>query len=125
MEGSVIYGNSNTGGLIYNSVPQYKTRISSNGVEWYPECSNIFLPYYYITYSLKNTLKPEKIIFNDPATIVYWNDGTKTVVKCSKNEKFIEEVGLAMAFMKKLYPSRSEFLRLVENAYHQENKQAE
>lgn len=24
----------------------------------------------------------KKVIFNDPATIVLWNDGTKTVVKC-------------------------------------------
>lgn len=42
----------------------------------------------------------EKVIFNDPATIVFWKDGTKTVVKAS-NEKFDPEKGLAMAIAKK------------------------
>ncbi len=30
----------------------------------------------------------ERIIFNPPATIVFWTDGTKTVVKCAEGEKF-------------------------------------
>lgn len=42
------------------------------------------------------------VIFNDPATIVFWSDGTKTVVKCCKNDNFDEEKGLAMAVLKKL-----------------------
>lgn len=45
--------------------------------------------------------KIEKVIFNDPATIVIWTDGTKTVVK-SEGEKFDPEKGLAMAISKKL-----------------------
>ncbi len=46
-------------------------------------------------------VKPEieKVIFNDPATIVFWGDGTKTVVK-AVNEPFDPEKGLAMAFAK-------------------------
>ena len=44
-----------------------------------------------------------RVIFNEPATIVFWNDGTKTVVKCMEDEEFDEEKGIAMAFMKKLY----------------------
>lgn len=42
----------------------------------------------------------KKVIFNDPATIVYWEDYTKTVVKCEK-EKYDPEKGLAMAIAKK------------------------
>ena len=42
----------------------------------------------------------KNVIFNDPATIVFWNDGTKTVVK-AQNEKFDPEKGLAMAIAKK------------------------
>ena len=62
-------------------------------------------------------LKPEKIIFqNNYATIVYWNDGTKTVVKKSKEDEFIPEVGFAMALVKKMYGNRSEILRWIENA---------
>ena len=30
----------------------------------------------------------ERIIFNDPATIVIWADGTRTVVKACKEDKF-------------------------------------
>ena len=46
-------------------------------------------------------LKMKKVIFNDPATIVYWNDGTKTVVKASDGDEFDAEKGLAMAVVKK------------------------
>lgn len=42
----------------------------------------------------------KKVIFNDPATIVLWSDGTKTVVK-AENEAFDQEKGLAMAICKK------------------------
>lgn len=38
--------------------------------------------------------------FSDPATIVFWRDGTKTVVK-AVNEPFDKEKGLAMAIAKK------------------------
>lgn len=43
-----------------------------------------------------------KVIFNDPATIVFWSDGTKTVVKCCEDDTFDKEKGLAMAVLKKL-----------------------
>lgn len=44
------------------------------------------------------------VIFNNPATIVYWVDGTKTVVK-AHNEKFDPEKGLAMAICKRFLGS--------------------
>lgn len=47
-----------------------------------------------------------KVIFNDPATIVFWNDGSKTVVKCNSEDKFDPEKGLAMACMKKLFGNK-------------------
>lgn len=50
--------------------------------------------------SCKPTVK--KVIFNDPATIVMWSDGTKTVVKCGENDIFDPEKGVAMCCMKKL-----------------------
>lgn len=43
----------------------------------------------------------EKVIFNNPVTVVIWRDGTKTVVKC-EGEAFDPEKGLAMAIVKKL-----------------------
>lgn len=43
----------------------------------------------------------KNVIFNDPATIVFWQDGTKTVVKAQNGEEFDPEKGLAMAISKK------------------------
>lgn len=48
------------------------------------------------------------VIFNDPATIVFWSDGTKTVVKCCEDDEFDEEKGLAMAVCKKVSGNDSE-----------------
>lgn len=42
----------------------------------------------------------KKVIFNDPATIVLWRDGHKTVVKCQDGDEFDKEKGLAMAIVK-------------------------
>ena len=42
----------------------------------------------------------KKVIFNDPATIVYWNTGEKTVVKCTEGEAFDKEKGLLCAILK-------------------------
>lgn len=42
------------------------------------------------------------VIFNPPATIVFWSDRTKTVVKCNYDyEDYDPEKGLAMAIAKK------------------------
>ena len=41
------------------------------------------------------------VIFNDPATIVFWSDNTKTVVKCGDGDIYDPEKGLAMAIAKK------------------------
>lgn len=43
----------------------------------------------------------DKVILHDPAVVVYWNDGTKTVAK-AQNERYDPEKGLAMCFVKKM-----------------------
>lgn len=45
----------------------------------------------------------KNVIFNAPATIVFWADGTKTVVKCMDEDTYSKDVGLAMCFMKKMF----------------------
>lgn len=50
---------------------------------------------------VSNPFSIKDVIFNDPAVIVLWNDSTKTVVKCSENDIFDPEKGLAMAISKK------------------------
>ena len=55
---------------------------------------------------------PKKVIFNEPATIVLWGDGTKTVVKCSPNDTYDREKGLALCYMKKLYGNDNKFHKI-------------
>lgn len=50
-----------------------------------------------------------KVVFNDPATIVFWSDNTKTVVKCGPEDKFDTEKGLAMAIVKKMAGNDNSF----------------
>lgn len=49
------------------------------------------------------SIQIDRVMFNGPATIVYWSDGTKTIVKCMEDEEFDPEKGLAMAICKRLY----------------------
>ena len=53
--------------------------------------------------------KIKKVIFNDPATIVLWADGTKTVVKCGKDDVYDKEKGLALCFMKKALDNKGNY----------------
>lgn len=57
----------------------------------------------------------DRIVFNDPATIVFWDDGTKTVVKCMKGEKFERYAGFAAACTKKLFGSTSRAKAIMED----------
>lgn len=50
-----------------------------------------------------------KVIFNNPATIVMWSDGTKTVVKAQDGDTFDPEKGLAMAMSKKALGNKGNY----------------
>lgn len=61
---------------------------------------------------MKNTMGVpdiKDVIFNPPATIVLWADGTKTVVKCQEDETYSKEVGLAMCICKKVYGNKGNY----------------
>ena len=63
-------------------------------------------------YFKPNTTKlPEikDVIFNEPATIVMWSDGTKTVVKCQEGEGYDPEKGMAMAISKKALGNKGNY----------------
>ena len=63
-------------------------------------------------YFKPNTTKlPEikDVIFNDPATIMLWADGTKTVVKCQEGEGYDPEKGMAMAISKKVLGNKGNY----------------
>lgn len=63
----------------------------------------------------------QKVIFNDPATIVFWTDGTKTVVKCA-NEKFDPEKGLVMAIAKKALGNEGNYYNQLKKWLPEEEK---
>lgn len=66
--------------------------------------------------SSPTNIEVKKVVFNNPATIVFWKDGTKTVVKCSKNEKFDPEKGLSMAISERVLGSYSKFKKIIDSA---------
>lgn len=82
------------------------------------------LPFYENPFAIK------RVIFNNPATIVFWNDGEKTVVRCMDNvevrekvvhgrkkkfmvpmpsENYSKEIGLAMCIAKKAFGNTGAF----------------
>lgn len=64
----------------------------------------------------------KKVIFDGPATIVFWSDGTKTVSKAAKNDCIDVEKGLAMAISKKIIGNYSNFKKILrENGQEPEN----
>ena len=56
-----------------------------------------------------------KIIFNPPATVILWADGTKTVVKCGEHDEFDPEKGLVMAITKKLLGNKGNYYNVIKN----------
>lgn len=56
------------------------------------------------------TVQISKVIFNNPATIVFWGDGTKTVVKRQKGDRWYDkEKGLAMCIAKKALGNKGNY----------------
>lgn len=104
-----------------------KTRIDELGIHYQELC----LPWQIVEDSYRFASSDigqldrmiKRIIFNDPATIVFWKDGAKTVVKAT-NEPFSEEKGLAMAIAKRYFGNMSKFKKALKNATRQEKEEA-
>lgn len=60
----------------------------------------------------------KNVIFNDPATIVFWGDGSKTVVKCQDGEEFDPEKGMTMAFFKKMHGNKGHYFEEIKKWTH-------
>lgn len=70
----------------------------------------------------QNFCEPEKIIVNIPATIVFWKDGTKTVVKCAAGTDPDLYSAFCAAVCKKIFGSNSHLKKVIEEAYAREKK---
>jgi hypothetical protein len=104
----------------------------SNGLAYMPPMPESIVPHVAVSIGenlatlLKIYLTPKKVIFREDSktTIVIWMDDSKTVVRCSSEEKFVPEFGLAMATMKRLYGGRGKFIKELEKAsYYQEKSE--
>lgn len=51
--------------------------------------------------TLGNKVYIEKVLYNNPATIVFWSDGTQTRNVCPKNTLYNPDSGLAFCVLKK------------------------
>ena len=89
--------------------------VDTDIISWYPihqYCMNDVNCINEIYSRRKHEIK--KVIFNGPATVVYWGDGTKTVVKCSKDDEFDPEKGLAMAIAKKFFGNENGYSKNIK-----------
>ena len=59
---------------------------------------------------------PKKVIFCGPATTILWKDGTKTTVKCSDEDVWENEVGIAMCYLKKLLGNKGNYNNIFREA---------
>jgi hypothetical protein len=91
------------------------------GVNW-SDMKFTFKPFYAAEFKSNYTPEIKQVIFNNPATIIMWKDGTKTIVKVH-NEEFDEEKGFAMAYLKKVFGDRNKYMKYIKNASRQEKKE--
>ena len=64
----------------------------------------------------------DRVVFSEPATIVFWTDGTKTVVKCMPGEKFEKYAGFMAACMKKMFGSTSRAKAIMNECIYDQPK---
>lgn len=64
----------------------------------------------------------DRVIVNGPATVVFWNDGTKTVVKCAEDETWDDEKAIAMAVLKRLYGNKGAYFDLIRKGVEKLNE---
>ena len=65
----------------------------------------------------ENTMMtPDRVLFSGPATIVFWPDGTKTVVKCAEGDDVIfdRKTAIMWCFMKKMFGTTSHVNKMLD-----------
>lgn len=81
----------------YPSLP-LPTSTTTSTTYYYGEKKNM----HYSGYLKDKNVYIKKVIYNNPATIVLWSDGTKTVAKCKENDAYSPECGLSICMLKKI-----------------------
>lgn len=101
---------------ILDTDSRYPMSITCDNRNFYKEIVNTF---YGRINSKEETMKKvnyavKKIIYNPPATIVFWEDGSKTVVKCSQYDEYDPYFGFLAALAKKVYGNPSRVRKIVD-----------
>lgn len=73
--------------------------------------------YYHGGFTQRYIPTPKKIIVNEDSkvTVVMWDDGTKTIVKCSEADQYDPYAAYCAAFAKKCYGTNSQLKKTIEN----------
>ena len=66
--------------------------------------------------------KVKKILYNGPATIVYWADGEKTVVKCMEGDTFDPMAGFCAALAKRVYGSSGAVKQIIKASNYEDSQ---
>ncbi len=72
--------------------------------------------------TMDSRYKVKKILYNGPATIVYWADGEKTVVKCMDADTFDPMAGFCAALAKRVYGSTGAVKQIIKASRYEESK---
>ena len=72
-------------------------------------------------YKTKRTIalfpKVNHVVYKDPLTIINWEDGVKTIVKCKEGEVFDEYTGFLACVAKRVFGGHGYYRRHIENAH--------
>lgn len=104
-------------------MPDY--HIQSSSVEFPYNYLKILADHNHSSTLAKNSTdyRPKRVIFNPPATVVFWKDGTKTVVKSMEGDQFNPYYGFVCALAKKIYGSNSAVKSIVSKYMPEFNKE--
>lgn len=64
----------------------------------------------------------KNVYFNNPVTVVLWDDGTKTIVRCQDGDTYSKETGLALCMAKKAMGNKSNFNDIFKKWIPEEKK---
>lgn len=72
--------------------------------------------------TMNSRYEVKKILYNGPATIVYWADGEKTVVKCMDTDTFDPMAGFCAALAKRVYSSTGAVKQIIKASNYEDSQ---
>lgn len=72
--------------------------------------------------SNNSALSIKNVYFNDPVTVVLWDDGTKTIVRCQKGDTYSKETGLSLCIAKKALGNKGNYNDIFKKWIPEEKK---